>query len=555
MSGSLEQGRLPPHEPDSLTYRSIGLPGWHETVTTWSGDSLVVTDSKGTSRAYRPTAEAQQEFWDIVEKVNVWAWRKHYFDYVMDGHRWELEIRRGWHHLATGGSNAYPPGFDVVTRALESLIGVATFGYRLVPAADLRRAADVLSALKLPPETAIPLLTGALRDPADIVRRTAVQAFADRVDLAAAAVNDLIDAALFEGHVIGDLADQALKQVKGLGPHCAAFVVERVVSEKQVQNLSFADWFVRRFGEDLQSVDAQVRPALASGLQAPQAKVRAWCVDQLRLIGLDADVARSIEELLSDQSDDVREAALRALARFGPADRSARWDEVRGTPIDPALTARRAAQQAIGRQSCRSHVPRLVELLDDPKCGVRKEAAAALAQAGPEAAAAIPGLLSIALRDKDDWTRDAARTALHAIALDGAPALLFDALRKAGPVSQVRAGELVDDAFARRYPQAVPLLTNELQDENALVRWCAIRALAKIGGDAAVAVPALIEMAQTDPDLEVRTRAVRALGELGPASKSAVPVLEELSKSTASVAIRVDAKRAVQQIQNESAGK
>jgi hypothetical protein len=69
----------------------------------------------------------------------------------------------------------------------------------------------------------------------------------------------------------------------------------------------------------------------------------------------------------------------------------------------------------------------------------------------------------------------------------------------------------------RGQPEAVPVLIELLQDDNAIVRQEAVLILARIGLPAKPAVPAL-QKAMNDPDEEVRARAVTLLRQLEPAA-------------------------------------
>lgn len=73
----------------------------------------------------------------------------------------------------------------------------------------------------------------------------------------------------------------------------------------------------------------------------------------------------------------------------------------------------------------------------------------------------------------------------------------------------------VDPAAALRQgdAEAVPVLIELLQDENSIVRQEAILILARIGGPAKSAVPAL-QQALNDPDEQVRARATTALRQI-----------------------------------------
>ncbi len=92
------------------------------------------------------------------------------------------------------------------------------------------------------------------------------------------------------------------------------------------------------------------------------------------------------------------------------------------------------------------------------------------------------------------------------------------------PVSEWGLKETAADALARIGGDAVTQLIGALHDPEPQVRLQAVRALARIGPDAAPAVAALTERL-TDSDLLVRQNAARALGQIGPAAKSAIPQL------------------------------
>lgn len=71
----------------------------------------------------------------------------------------------------------------------------------------------------------------------------------------------------------------------------------------------------------------------------------------------------------------------------------------------------------------------------------------------------------------------------------------------------------VDPAADLCQPEAVSVLTELLQDDNAIVRQKAILILARIGEPAKPAVPAL-QQALNDPDAEVRAHAATALKQI-----------------------------------------
>jgi len=57
-----------------------------------------------------PSTKDWDEFWDAVDTLKVWSWKKNYNnDDVLDGTQWELTINRaGRRRRRIFGSNAYP---------------------------------------------------------------------------------------------------------------------------------------------------------------------------------------------------------------------------------------------------------------------------------------------------------------------------------------------------------------------------------------------------------------------------------------------------------------
>ena len=57
-----------------------------------------------------PSTKDWEEFWQIVDKLKVWSWKKDYYNEdVHDGTQWKLKIKReGKRGRKIFGSNAYP---------------------------------------------------------------------------------------------------------------------------------------------------------------------------------------------------------------------------------------------------------------------------------------------------------------------------------------------------------------------------------------------------------------------------------------------------------------
>ena len=73
-----------------------------------------------------PSTKDWDEFWDTVDTLKVWSWRKDYNnDDVLDGTQWELTIKReGRRKRRIFGSNAYPKPkgtFNSFIKALNKL--------------------------------------------------------------------------------------------------------------------------------------------------------------------------------------------------------------------------------------------------------------------------------------------------------------------------------------------------------------------------------------------------------------------------------------------------
>lgn len=132
-------------------------------------------------------------------------------------------------------------------------------------------------------------------------------------------------------------------------------------------------------------------------------------------------------------------------------------------------------------------VPALVEALKSPQAGIRRNAAFALGELGPEAVPAIAALRQALARDADiDVRRDAAF-----------------ALGEIGP-------------------KALPALMPQLNAPDARIRRSVASALVRIGEPAIPDLTALLR----SPDPIVRRNAAGILGRMGPTARSAVAALE-----------------------------
>ena len=73
-----------------------------------------------------PSTTDWEEFWQAIDALKVWSWKKDYYDEgVDDGLQWELKIKRqGRRRRRIFGSNAYPEPkgtFNSFIKALNKL--------------------------------------------------------------------------------------------------------------------------------------------------------------------------------------------------------------------------------------------------------------------------------------------------------------------------------------------------------------------------------------------------------------------------------------------------
>jgi len=284
-----------------------------------------------------------------------------------------------------------------------------------------------------------------------------------------------------------------------------------------------------RASEALQGVGPEARQALPSVIQALNHKepiVRQTAATVLGNVGPQPGVVTALVNALACkdwQYGYVREAAAEALGKMGSAAGDA--------------------------------VPALSDALDDEFWFVREAAAEALGGMGPQARGSVPAL-TCALGDEGWSVREAALAAIERLLPNGeVVSALIEGLGNDSPSTRwgaalalkemgsraasavptlVRLLEEDDDNDVRRVAaealgdigeqeEAVPALTQALEDKYWRVRRAAVRALVKIGPHSDV-VPGLAQ-AMSDTDPRVRSAAAQALGDVGTRATEAVPPL------------------------------
>jgi HEAT repeat protein len=194
-----------------------------------------------------------------------------------------------------------------------------------------------------------------------------------------------------------------------------------------------------------------------------------------------ASAAYAVPELIEALQDDnakVRESAVKALLKIGPAAVEAT------TPLierleDPDEWVKRYAATALGEVAAgqTQAIPPLIQALQSTDFYLRRAAAEALGEFGPLANEAVPDLLNL-LKDENEKLRRAAAISLVKIGGDG-----------------------ID--------QALSFLIDDIDNENQFARLDVYRALQILRDQAMPAVPALIEAISSEKENE--TELIRTL--------------------------------------------
>lgn len=261
---------------------------------------------------------------------------------------------------------------------------------------------------------------------------------------------------------------------------------------------------VRALGEN---PDPRAAPYLSKLLKSPVREIQLECLHALGLCA-EAERARDLQPFLNCGDEELELAAVEAVARLG--DRTAlprlleMLDQATGTETDERWACR--IVDALRRLKDARAVLPLIELLNCRADRVRTRAAEALGAIGDPTA-----LEPLADRFDQEPSLPAQAALIKSLGELKDPAalpVLRRAIEKSDPVRCKAIAALGEIGG----PEAVRLVTDQLDHRSAPVRYQAVTALGRIGSPTTVTH---LEPLARDPDEMVRRAAIKSIKDLG----------------------------------------
>ena len=119
---------------ETLNFFIGGFSGGYEKIIWLNGKLYHLMDGEPEDEEVRPeevlnittpSTKEWEEFWQTVDTLKVWSWKKEYISEICDGTQWELRIKRkGRRRRIISGSNAYPQPkgtFNSFVKAINKL--------------------------------------------------------------------------------------------------------------------------------------------------------------------------------------------------------------------------------------------------------------------------------------------------------------------------------------------------------------------------------------------------------------------------------------------------
>src|SRR5262245_11457695 len=265
---------------------------------------------------------------------------------------------------------------------------------------------------------------------------------------------------------------------------------------------------------------AESVPALIEALDHKEA--RYWACLALSEMGPQAKAAVGplAEKALTDQRPEVRLQATIALGEIGPDAKPAVPTLIK-LLADPFESVRSTAAFALGRIGDKSATEALGKLQTSTDPLLQSLSIWALAkmypQDKPRQQAAIAHLV-LKLADKD---RNTGHLAARAIAeLSPSDEIIRPAMDKLLAGADAETADRVFSAYASLGPKIVPLAIKALKDQSPERRERSLKVLARLGADAAPALPDLVEVVKSGTP-QHKAEALFVIAAIGPKADAA----------------------------------
>jgi HEAT repeat protein len=280
---------------------------------------------------------------------------------------------------------------------------------------------------------------------------------------------------------------------------------------------------------------------LAQALKEPTLEVRQYAANTLDKLGADAKpAAAALVEALKDEDSSVRQTAARTLGKLGPDVKASAAKELTALLDHAEKETRVAAGEGLSAMLIAADdLPALQRMLKHKDAEVRVFAVKGLARLGKDAKPLLTELLDSAKGGNLEMRKAALAILAGLTGGEAKPHLglvgqaLKDGDKETKQVALLVVAKLAADA------QSIAQNVREVMREPEL-RKDAIAALAKIGANSKVTVPALVEGLK-DPDEGIREAALKAIGDIGPPAAAATNDLINLFDKAREIPDRADA--------------
>lgn len=348
-------------------------------------------------------------------------------------------------------------------------------------------------------------------------------------------------------------ANNAAIAIDRLGPKAEA-AIPALVKALKSQYVPVRRWSASALAKMSAARLSGEAPAILAALDDDDAWVRVRATEALGNIPEKAGPGvRKMIQLLRHLDPNIRQGAIKALARYGDVARPAVPALLAALDDEPGWVRDEAEKTltAVVPNNNHNAAHATTELFaDDPER--RFLAAVVLGRAGATVPPAAVSALCSATGDSDSLVRQTALAALGRIGPD-ADSAAPDVIRAlmSGPTDERLTAAYALGRFRAGAKETVPPLIEALNDPDAEVRQAAARAIGTLGQVADAAAPVLIAGLKNNRQVAIRIAIVNCLGQIGLASGVTVPALVDALKDP-SIDVRLGAITALAKVGSRS---